>query len=53
LGEESAVPAAMTSVAPSFADAANRVPPATRALLAELFKAEISAVRRISRDQLR
>jgi hypothetical protein len=40
-------------VAPSVASASARIPASTHALLDELFKARITAVKRISRDQLR
>lgn len=39
--------------APSLQQARNQIPASTRGLLAELFKAEVTAVRRLSRDQLR
>ena len=39
--------------APSLQQARDQIPAATRSLLAELFKAEVTTVRRLSRDQLR
>jgi len=39
--------------APSVASAAARLPASTHRMLDELFKAKITSVRRISRDQLR
>jgi hypothetical protein len=46
-------PPANDPATPGVAAAAARVPESTQALLDELFKAKITAVRRITRDQLR
>lgn len=46
-------PGADNTAPPELADLVAKVPETTRSLLHDLFKAEIKAVRRISRDQLR
>jgi hypothetical protein len=53
--EEPPAPASSPNpaAAPALADAVAKIPATTRALLSELFKAEIKAVRPLDRNQLR